>query len=111
MGISFLRNHPALSATWFISSALTSIFTLLPANKVENISLMYVIWCAVWCTKLICDSLLGGLLMVAVGVLYLIFEDRLLADFSSPKKTIALQKGNEISRTLIGVQVCVGVLL
>ncbi|KAI6087953.1 GPI ethanolamine phosphate transferase 1 [Hypoxylon rubiginosum] len=89
MGISFLQNHPTLSATWFTSSALTSIFTLLPANKVENVTLI----------------LIGGLLMAAVGILYLIFEDKLLADFSGSKKSNALSKDNGISRTLIGVQI------
>ncbi|XXG99148.1 hypothetical protein Hte_005483 [Hypoxylon texense] len=89
MGISFLRNHPALSATWFLSCALTSVFTLLPANKVENIPLI----------------LLGGLLMVAVGILYLIFEDSFLADFSSSKNPNALRRRNDISRALIGVQI------
>lgn len=43
--------------------------------------------------------------MVVVGVLYLIFEDRLMADFSSSKTPKRFQKGNEISRALIGVQV------
>ncbi|KAI0161637.1 GPI ethanolamine phosphate transferase 1 [Hypoxylon sp. FL1284] len=89
MGISFLQSHPALSATWFVSSALMSTFTLLPANKTENVPLI----------------LLGGLLMAAVGVLYLIFEDRLLADFSGRKTSNTTLKGNEISRALIGIQI------
>lgn len=46
--------------------------------------------------------------MAAVGILYLIFEDKLLADFSGSKKSNALSKDNGISRTLIGVQVCAG---
>ncbi|KAI2619974.1 GPI ethanolamine phosphate transferase 1 [Hypoxylon sp. NC1633] len=89
MGVSFLRKHPALSATWFTSCALMSIFTLLPpAMKAENISLI----------------VLGGVLMVAVGVLYLIFEDRLLAD-PAGSKSATVRKGKEISRTLVGIQI------
>ena len=49
--------------------------------------------------------MLGGLLMVIVGVLYLIFEDKLLVDLSSSKKSNVAKRGNEISRSLIGVQV------
>lgn len=49
--------------------------------------------------------MLGGVLMTAVGVSYLIFEETLLADPESPEKRNAAVKGNEISRTLIGIQV------
>ncbi|KAI1377548.1 GPI ethanolamine phosphate transferase 1 [Hypoxylon crocopeplum] len=89
MGVSFLQKHAVLCATWFISCLLMSVFTLLPAMKVESIPLI----------------ILGGALMVGTGVLYLIFEDRLLADSSSVKKSTAIQKGNEISRALVGVQI------
>ncbi|KAI0840843.1 GPI ethanolamine phosphate transferase 1 [Hypoxylon sp. FL0890] len=89
MGVSFLQKDPILSATWFISCLLMSIFTLLPAMKVENVPLI----------------MLGGLLMVAVGILYLIFEDKILADFSNSKKSNKAKTGNEISRALIGVQI------
>ncbi|KAI8961599.1 GPI ethanolamine phosphate transferase 1 [Daldinia sp. FL1419] len=88
-GISFLQKHLVLSATWFISCLAMSIFTLLPAMKVENIPL----------------TMVGGALMVVVGILYLLFEDKFLADSSSSKKSSTLQRGNEISRTIIGVQV------
>lgn len=48
--------------------------------------------------------MLGGALMVAIGVLYLVFEDRFLADFSTTvSKPRPARAG--ISRTLIGVQV------
>ncbi|KAI1083587.1 Phosphatidylinositolglycan class N-domain-containing protein [Whalleya microplaca] len=87
MGISFLQEHAILSATWFVSCLLMSTFTLLPAMKVENITLI----------------MLGGILMVAVGVFYLIFEDKLLADGSNTRKS-KLRKDNRISRILIGVQ-------
>ncbi|KAI0387609.1 GPI ethanolamine phosphate transferase 1 [Hypomontagnella monticulosa] len=89
MGVSFLQKHSALSATWFVSSLLMGIFTLLPpAMKAEDVQLI----------------MLGGVLMTAVGILYLIFEETLLADISNPEKRGAATKGNEISRALIGIQ-------
>jgi phosphatidylinositol glycan class N len=51
--------------------------------------------------------MLGGSLMVAVGIIYLIFEDKLLADFSGSTKPQSQPKKNQISRALIGVQVSV----
>ncbi|GJC94727.1 GPI ethanolamine phosphate transferase 1 [Colletotrichum higginsianum] len=39
-GLSFLQKHPVLTTTWFVSCAVMGIFTLLPANKVENITLI-----------------------------------------------------------------------
>jgi GPI ethanolamine phosphate transferase 1 len=50
-------------------------------------------------------SMLGGSLMVAVGILYLVFEERLLADSSSTVRTTVTGKDRHISRVLIGVQV------
>ncbi|TGJ80398.1 hypothetical protein E0Z10_g8362 [Xylaria hypoxylon] len=88
LGASFLQKHLSLSAMWFASCLLMSTFTLLPANKVEDIQLI----------------MLGGSLMVAVGLLYLLFEDKLLADFSGSTKPQSQQKPNRISRALIGVQ-------
>lgn len=43
--------------------------------------------------------------MVAVGILYLVFEDKLLADFSGSPKPRTEPKANGLSRALIGVQV------
>ena len=42
-GISFLQNHTALSATWFLSCSAMSTFTLLPAMKTEDVNLMFVL--------------------------------------------------------------------
>ncbi|KAI1816452.1 PigN-domain-containing protein [Poronia punctata] len=84
LGASFLRTHLALCATWFVSCLLMSTFTLLPASKIEDLNLI----------------MCGGSLMVAVGISYLIFEDRLLADPPASTKP----KENTLSRTLIGVQ-------
>lgn len=49
--------------------------------------------------------MLGGSLMVIVGILYLIFEDKLLADPSSSVRVSLGRKDRQFSRTLIGVQV------
>ncbi|KAI8630584.1 PigN-domain-containing protein [Xylariaceae sp. FL1651] len=89
LGASFLQKHLVLAATWFVSCLLMSTFTLLPANKVEDIPLI----------------LIGGSLMAAVGIIYLIFEDKLLADFSGSTKPQPPQKQNQLSRTLIGIQI------
>jgi phosphatidylinositol glycan class N len=39
-GLGFVREHMALSATWFTSCLVMSTFTLLPAMKVESVPLM-----------------------------------------------------------------------
>lgn len=49
--------------------------------------------------------MIGGSLMAAVGILYLMFEDKLLADFSGSIKPQPSQKENRLSRALVGVQV------
>ena len=49
--------------------------------------------------------MLGGSLMVIAGILYLIFEDKLLADQSSSVRVNLTRKDRRISRALIGVQV------
>ncbi|ROW14531.1 hypothetical protein VPNG_03116 [Cytospora leucostoma] len=87
-GLSFVKQHAALSSTWLVACIAMSSFTLLPAMKEENITYI----------------LLGGALMVAIGVLYLAFQDRILAGFSptvsKPKPTRTVT-----SRSLIGIQV------
>lgn len=39
-GLGFLREHILLAITWFISCLAMSTFTLLPAMKVEDVTLM-----------------------------------------------------------------------
>jgi phosphatidylinositol glycan class N len=85
-GLSFLRDHVALSATWFLSCLAMSSFTLLPAMKTENVPLI----------------LLGGGLMVMIGIMYLVFEDYILSDFSSATKPSS--ERSCLTRTLVGVQ-------
>ncbi|KAK2018005.1 GPI ethanolamine phosphate transferase 1 [Colletotrichum eremochloae] len=85
-GLSFLQKHLVLTTTWFVSCAIMGVFTLLPANKVENITLI------------VC----GGLSMVAVGVGYLLFEHKIVANFPGASSEPSFE--NRISRFLIGVQ-------
>ncbi|KAM5370532.1 hypothetical protein ACJZ2D_008465 [Fusarium nematophilum] len=85
-GISFLRSHLYLSLLWFLSCLGMSIFTLLPAMKTENVSLI----------------LVGGGLMVVVGLAYLVLEDFILADFSS---STSKAKRLHANRTLLGAQI------
>ncbi|RNJ55512.1 Glycosyl phosphatidyl inositol anchor synthesis [Verticillium nonalfalfae] len=88
-GIGFLQRHTLLSLLWFVSCLVMSIFTLLPANKVENTAFV----------------VLGGLAMAAIGLAYLGFEDRLLAAPSTKDQTIQRTATNlPIARALTGVQ-------
>ncbi|KAK4651692.1 Glycosyl phosphatidyl inositol anchor synthesis [Podospora pseudocomata] len=87
-GFSFLREHAALSATWFLSCLAMSTFTLLPAMKTEDVN----------------QIVGGGCIMVLIGLVYLMFEDYILADFSRPTEQ-ASPTQNHFSRTLVGVQI------
>ncbi|KAM3468093.1 hypothetical protein MY5147_008271 [Beauveria neobassiana] len=92
-GISFLRNHATLCATWTLSCLVMSTFTLLPANKTDNIPLI----------------LAGGVSMVIIGVLYLSFEDTVLSDFTKPSAS-SESLSNPLSRTLMGAQIGLTIL-
>jgi len=87
-GWSFLQDHMVLAGSWFLSCLAMSTFTLLPAMKVESVPLV----------------LLGGALMVLLGVVYLLFENMILADFSSALK-LPQQRSNHITRAVVGVQI------
>lgn len=87
-GLSFVRENLILSLVWAVSCASMSIFTLLPAMKTENVTLI----------------MLGGALMVIMGLLYLVFEERILVDFSTAVSKPKLGK-QYISRALVGTQV------
>ena len=91
---SFLQDHIALCATWFLSCLAMSTFTLLPALKTESVPLV----------------LLGGALMVVIGVMYLLFQDFILADFSSAMKLPKARRNNDLNRILVGVQIGLTVL-
>ncbi|RDL33711.1 putative GPI ethanolamine phosphate transferase 1 [Venustampulla echinocandica] len=87
-GMAFLRLNKVLVTTWGLICVAMSTFTLLPALKVESLSLV----------------MTGGFFMAAVGVLYLIFEKQLhvKSALTSDSTTPA---DNIISRSLIGVQI------
>jgi phosphatidylinositol glycan class N len=42
-GGQFLKENTLLAGTWVVSCVVMSGFTLLPANKVEDLNLMYVL--------------------------------------------------------------------
>ncbi|TQV96633.1 hypothetical protein V2A60_002981 [Cordyceps javanica] len=92
-GIYFLRNNVTLCATWFLSCLIMSTFTLLPANKTDNIPLI----------------LAGGVSMVIIGILYLLFEDTVLSDFTKPTAN-SKSLSNPLSRTLMGAQIGLTIL-
>ncbi|KAF2763063.1 PigN-domain-containing protein [Pseudovirgaria hyperparasitica] len=87
-GKRFLTDNKVLVATWALACGSMSLFTLLPANKVENLNLV----------------LLGGYLMFIVGAFYVIFEKNLLAD-SRSRSQPAQGKDDSLARSILGAQV------
>ncbi|KAF2275653.1 PigN-domain-containing protein [Westerdykella ornata] len=87
-GKDFMQNNVVLVATWVLSCVLMSVFTLLPANKVEDLNLI----------------LLGGIIMFAVGVLYLLFEKSILYDAESSEDELSVPTVDHSTRIVIGVQ-------
>ncbi|RFU35635.1 hypothetical protein B7463_g668, partial [Scytalidium lignicola] len=87
-GKEFIGGNMTLVGTWMVSCVSMSAFTLLPVVKVEDITLI----------------LSGGVLMVMVGILYLVFEKKLLmksaliSDSTSPADST-------LSRALVGAQI------
>ncbi|KAF2835205.1 PigN-domain-containing protein [Patellaria atrata CBS 101060] len=88
-GLDFIKQNRFLVGTWACSCALMSVFTLLPANKVEDINLI----------------MLGGGIMFTVGTMYLFFEKSILVHTTSTKEPSATPKADGFSRTILGVQV------
>ncbi|KAF2180535.1 GPI ethanolamine phosphate transferase 1 [Zopfia rhizophila CBS 207.26] len=88
-GKEFLEQNLVLALTWVLSCILMSVFTLLPANKVEDPNLI----------------LLGGFLMFAVGALYLLFEKSILVDAESSKDELSSPSADTLSRMILGSQV------
>ncbi|KAK5998180.1 GPI ethanolamine phosphate transferase 1 [Cladobotryum mycophilum] len=87
-GLGFLRTHGLVSITWAISCLIMSTFTLLPAMKMENITLI----------------LTGGAFMVLIGLLYLVFEETLLSQ--SPEETQSNEQAKSvIGRAVTGIQI------
>ncbi|KAI9678233.1 MAG: Glycosyl phosphatidyl inositol anchor synthesis [Caeruleum heppii] len=88
-GRKFLDRNRLLCATWAVSCGLMSTFTFLPVVKIESINLI----------------LLGGGMMFAVGVLYLIFEKSILHDASPDSSQLASGSVDGVSRIIVGIQV------
>lgn len=83
-GTDFITNNRSLVATWIAGCASMSIFTLLPAIKIEDALLIQ----------------LGGALILILGILFLVFEQN-LAGASLSKQ----QADFTVSRIIYGVQV------
>lgn len=66
-----------------------SVFTLLPANKVENSSVI----------------LLGGFIILVIGLAYILLEKSVLAQTAPEKSGLGSNKADGLSRIIMGVQV------
>ncbi|KAI6950219.1 GPI ethanolamine phosphate transferase [Hortaea werneckii] len=88
-GTAFVKTNGLLCATWALGCASMSIFTLLPANKVEDANLIF----------------LGGLLILTLGVLYIAFEKSLIASAAPSGSALSAPKADGLSRSILGVQV------
>ncbi|KAF2795887.1 GPI ethanolamine phosphate transferas-like protein [Melanomma pulvis-pyrius CBS 109.77] len=88
-GSDFMGENLVLVATWIHSCLLMSVFTLLPANKVEDLSLI----------------LIGGGLMFTVGAFYLYFEKSIVADAKLSKDKTSSTSVDGLSRIIMGTQV------
>ncbi|PNS16298.1 hypothetical protein CAC42_6405 [Sphaceloma murrayae] len=86
-GFEFLRKNFLLCITWIACCIAMSVFTLLPANKVENTLLIN----------------LGGFFMLAAGVVYIVFDKTILQQGKVSGLPSAGLQG--ISRTILGIQV------
>ncbi|MCJ1314085.1 Glycosyl phosphatidyl inositol anchor synthesis [Agyrium rufum] len=87
-GGHFIGKNRFLLVTWAASCVLLSTFTLLPVIKSESSNLI----------------LLGGFLMLCIGVLYLLFEQRLLSSFSQ-EIAFASPERSSLSRNVLGIQI------
>ncbi|KAF2676430.1 PigN-domain-containing protein [Lentithecium fluviatile CBS 122367] len=88
-GPDFMRENAATVSSWVLSCVLMSVFTTLPANKVEDLSLI----------------MYGGALMFAVGVLYLLLEKSITANAKSSDDKAPVKALDTTSRSILGVQV------
>ncbi|KAK6397094.1 hypothetical protein LTR65_007593 [Meristemomyces frigidus] len=88
-GFDFVKSNWILCGTWGLGCTAMSIFTLLPAIKVESPNLIS----------------LGGLLILVTGVLYIAMEKSLLVSVASANDGISSPKADGLSRMILGVQV------
>ncbi|KAL2356483.1 Phosphatidylinositolglycan class N-domain-containing protein [Cryomyces antarcticus] len=88
-GMDFVRQNESLVAAWAVSCALMSTFTLLPVVKIEDMNII----------------LLGGFLMLAFGVLYIVFEERILAQTRPVDDELGSEMPDGWSQAILGAQV------
>ncbi|GAM88281.1 hypothetical protein ANO11243_063140 [Dothideomycetidae sp. 11243] len=88
-GFDFLRDNFVLSVTWMLCCLAMSIFTLLPAIKVESNTLISV----------------GGVLMLVLGAMYISFEKSILRQVKADDTELGSVKPDRISRAILGTQV------
>lgn len=88
-GLEFVRQNWIISTTWALACASMSIFTVLPAIKVEDSRLI----------------LTGGFLMLLIGILYIAFEKSAIVPATSSQDGLAAPKTDRVSRILTGVQI------
>lgn len=105
-GSQFLSRNKLLVGTWLVVCVVMSSFTLLPAIKVEDINLVLVRSLPTDASNMLTlmYRLSGGIMMALIGVLYLIFEKRLLKRVSLAGDSSA-SVDDALSRSLIGIQV------
>ncbi|KAL9058440.1 MAG: hypothetical protein Q9162_001735 [Coniocarpon cinnabarinum] len=87
-GMAFIRQNVLIVTTWTLACVSMSLFTLLPAIKVESVNMI----------------LFGGGSMFIVGLVYLSFEKSLLAS-TKAWTGLAAQTADNTSRIIIGIQV------
>ena len=88
-GMDFLRSNWILCGTWALGCTAMSIFTLVPAIKVEDSNLI----------------LVGGMLILVIGVLYIVLEQRLIVQAVANNKEFEAARPDGLSRSILGVQV------
>ncbi|KAL4744488.1 hypothetical protein BDW72DRAFT_208972 [Aspergillus terricola var. indicus] len=87
-GTDFVKTNFLVCTIWTLSCAAMSVFTLLPANKLEDITLNSV----------------GGILILLVGFLYITFERRLLEQTVPSKDGLSTADADGVSRAIIILQ-------
>ncbi|KAI9710266.1 MAG: Glycosyl phosphatidyl inositol anchor synthesis [Bogoriella megaspora] len=88
-GVKFVEKNSILAGTWALCCLSMGVFTLLPANKVENLTLI----------------MSSGSLMLIVGVLYLIFEESIINRARHTEEELKLASVDTLSRRILGGQV------
>ncbi|KAF4552915.1 GPI ethanolamine phosphate transferase-like protein [Elsinoe fawcettii] len=88
-GFDFLRKNFVLCLTWILCCIAMSIFTLLPAIKIESSNLIS----------------FGGFLMLIIGIVYITFNKSILQQVKPEGDGLAAPAADGISRIILGVQV------